>query len=62
MRVNVDETKVVISGEWRKVGQTAGGWLCGVSGEGVGDDSIWCAGCRRWVHRCGGMWVACTEM
>jgi len=40
MRVNMNKTKVVISGEWQKVKQKAVIWSCGVCGRGVGNNSI----------------------
>jgi len=42
MRVNMDKTKVMISGERQKVTQKAVRWPCGVSGRGVGNNSIQC--------------------
>jgi len=39
MRINMNKTKVMISGEWQK----AAGWPCGVYGRGVGNNSIQCA-------------------
>jgi len=36
MRVNMNETKVMISGEWQNVKQKAVRWPCGVCGRGVG--------------------------
>jgi len=56
MRVNVNKTKVMISGERRMVWQRAAGWPCGVCNGGVGGSSLQCAGCQKWVHgRCGGV-------
>ena len=40
MRVNMNKTKVTISGERHKVTQKAVTWLCGVCGRGVGNNSI----------------------
>ena len=39
-RVNMNETKVMISGEWQKVAQKAVRWPCGVCNRGVGNNSI----------------------
>jgi len=36
MRVNMNKTKVMISGKWQKVMQKAVRWPCGVCGRGVG--------------------------
>ena len=39
MRLNMNKTKVMISGERQKVRQTAVRWPCGVCSKGVGSDS-----------------------
>ena len=49
MRVNMNKTKVMICGEWRKVMQKA--VRCGVCGRGVGNNSIQCTSCKKRVHR-----------
>ena len=37
--------------------QSAVGWPCDVCGGGIGDGSIQCTGCQRWVYRrCNGVW------
>jgi len=51
MRVNMNKTKVMISGEQQKVMQMAVRWPCGVCGRGIGNNSIQCTSCRKWVHR-----------
>ena len=56
MRVNMNKTKVMISGEWQKVMQKAVRWPCGVWGRGVGNNSIQCTSCQKWVHKkCSGI-------
>jgi len=56
MRVNMNKTKVMISGERQKQVQKAGRWPCGVCGNGVGSNSIQCTSCRKWVHKkCSGI-------
>ena len=56
MRVNMNKTKVMINGEWQKVTQTAVKWPCGVCGRDVGNNSIQCTSCTKWVHRkCSGI-------
>jgi len=56
MRVNMNKTKVMISGERHKVMQKAVRWPCGVCGRGVGNNSIQCASCQKWVHsKCSGI-------
>jgi len=51
MRANMSKTKVMISAEWQKVMQKAVGWPCGVCGRGVGNTSIQCTSCQKWIHR-----------
>ena len=56
MRENMNKTKVTISGEWQKVSQKAVRWPCGVCGRGVGNSSIQCTSCLKWVHKkCSGI-------
>jgi len=56
MRVNMNKTKVVISGEFHKPVQKAAGWTCGVCGRGVGSNLIQCTSCNKWVHKkCSGI-------
>jgi len=51
MRVNMNKTK-----EWQMVTQKAVRWPCGVCGRGVGNNSIQCTTCQKWVHRkCSGI-------
>ena len=50
MRVNMNKTKVMISGERQKVTQKAVRWPC-VCGRGVGNNSIQCTSCQKWIHR-----------
>jgi len=42
MRVNINKTKVMISGEWQKVMQKAVRWPFNVCDRGVGNNSIQC--------------------
>jgi len=55
-RVNMNKTKVMISGKWQKVMQKAVRWPCGDCGRGIGNNSIQCTSCQKWVHRkCSGI-------
>ena len=55
-RVNMNKTKVIISGERQKPMQKAARWPCGVCGRGVGSNSIQCTSCQKWVHKkCSGI-------
>jgi hypothetical protein len=56
LRVNVAKTKVmkcaVQSGQVEKSGR----WPCAICWKGVGANSIWCEGCKQWVHKiCSGI-------
>ena len=42
MRVNMNKTKVMISGERQKLRQKAVRWPCGVCSKGVGSNSLQC--------------------
>ena len=51
MRVNVNKTKVMISGERQKVRQKAVRRPCGVCSKGVGSNSLQCTSYQKWVHK-----------
>jgi len=51
MRVNMNKTKVMISGERQRVTQKAVRWLYDVCGRSIGNKSIQCTSCQEWVHR-----------
>jgi len=56
MRVSMNKTKVMISGERQKVRQKAVIWPCGVCSKGVGSNSLQCYSCQKWVHKkCSGI-------
>jgi len=56
MRVNMNKTKVMVSGERQKPVQKAARWPCGVYGRGIGSNSIQCTSCHKWVHKtCSGI-------
>ena len=56
VRVNMNETKVMISRERQKPLQKAARWPCGVCGRGVGSNLIQCTSCHKWVHKkCSGI-------
>jgi len=50
MRINMIKTKVMINGEWQKVTQKAVRWPRGVCGRGLGNNSMQCTICQKWVH------------
>jgi len=51
LRVNMNKTKVMISGEQQKVTQKAVRWPCDVCGRGICNNSIQCTSYQKWVHR-----------
>ncbi len=56
LRVNMEKTKVVISGEEPRIRMESGRYPCGCCRGGVGENSVWCAGCEQWCHqRCLGV-------
>jgi len=56
MRVNMNITKVMISGERQMVRQKAARWPCPVCSKGVGSNSLQCTRCQKWVHeKCSGI-------
>ena len=56
MRVDMNKTKVMISGERQMVRQKDVRWPCGVCSKGVGSNSIQCSSCQKWVHKkCSGI-------
>ena len=56
MRVNMNQTKVMISGERQMVRQKDVRWPCGVCRKGVGSNSMQCSSCQKWVHKkCSGI-------
>ena len=50
VRVNMNKTKVMISGERQMVRQKDVRWPCGVCSKGVGINSIQCSSCQKWVR------------
>ena len=56
MRVDMNKTKVMISGERQVVRQKDVRWPCGVCSKGVSSNSIQCSSCQKWVHKkCSGI-------
>ena len=51
LKANVNKTKLMVSGEWQKIMQKAVLWPCGVCRRDVGNNSIQCTRCQKWVHR-----------
>ena len=56
LRVNKSKTKMMVVGREPELRQQRGRYPCGVCGEGVGANSVWCSGCSKWCHgRCSGI-------
>ena len=56
MRVNMNKTKVMISGERQMVWQKTARWPCEVCNKGVVSSSLQCTRCQKWVHKkCSGI-------
>jgi len=51
MRVNMNKTMVMIIGDQQNVRQKAVRWPCSVCGSGIGNNSIQCTSCQKWLHR-----------
>ena len=56
LRVNAGKTKVMICGTGLDLLQSSGEYPCAVCRTGVGNNSIYCYGCKLWVHKkCSGL-------
>lgn len=55
-RVNMEKTKIMVTGKRTQENIRSGRYPCGVCGRGVGVNSVLCTGCDRWCHgRCSGL-------
>ena len=56
LRVNAGKTKIMICGMGLDLLQSSGEFPCAVCCTGVGSNSIFCNGCKHWVHKkCSGL-------
>ena len=56
LRVNAGKTKIMICGTGLDLLQSSGEFPCAVYRTGVGSNSIFCKGCKHWVHKkCSGL-------
>ena len=56
LRVNMEKTKIMVSGFNLQTLKHSGKYLCSVGRKGVGSNSIYCAVCSHWVHKkCSGV-------
>ena len=51
LRVNAGKTKIMICGTGLDLLQSSGESPCAVCHTGVGSNSIFCSGCKHWVHK-----------
>ena len=51
LRVNAGKTKIMICGTGLDLLQSSGEFPCAVCHTGVGSNSIFCNGCKHWVHK-----------
>ena len=56
LRVNEGKTKILICGTGLDLLQSSGEFPCAICHTGVGSNSIFCNGCKHWVHKkCSGL-------
>ena len=56
LKVNMEKTKIMVSGKESSNRVKVGRWPCGCCGKGVGVNSILCVKCNKWCHlRCSGL-------
>ena len=56
MRVNAGKTKIMICGMGLDLLHSSGEFPCAICRTGVGSNSIFCNGCKHWVHKkCSGL-------
>ena len=51
LRVNAGKTKIMICGAGLDLPQSSGEFPCAICRTGVGSNSIFCNGCKNWVHK-----------
>ena len=56
LRVNAGKTKIMICGTGLDLLQSSGEFPCAIRHTGVGSNSIFCNGCKHWLHKkCSGL-------
>jgi len=56
LKMNTGKMKVMFSCSMKDKVEEKGKWPCGVCKKGVGNNSIPCHGCKKWIHkRCSGV-------
>jgi len=51
LKVNVGKTKVLKCKGGSGTVEKSGKWPCGVCNKGVGNNSIFCTKCDKWIHK-----------
>ena len=51
LRVNMEKTKIMVSGMNLYLLKKSGKDPCGVCQKGVGSNAIFCGGCLCWIHK-----------
>jgi len=51
MKTNTGKTKVMFSCSMKDRVEEKGKWPCGVCKKGVGNNSILCHSCKKWIHK-----------
>jgi len=51
LKMNTGKTKVMFSCSMKVRVEEKGKWPCGVCKKGVGNNSILCHGCKKWIHK-----------
>jgi len=61
LKMNRGKAKVMFSCSMKDKVEEKGKWPCGVCKKGVGNNSILCHGCKKWIHkRCSGVKEDCV--
>ena len=61
LKMNTGKTKVMFSCSMKDKVEEKGKWPCGLCKKGVGNNSILCHGCKKWIHkRCSGVNEVCV--
>jgi len=51
LKMNTGKTKVMFSCRMKDKVEEKGKWHCGVCKKGVGNNSILCHSCKKWIHK-----------
>ena len=51
LKINMEKTKLMVTGNKAREGIQSGRWPCGCCGRGVGSNSVLCMNCNKWCHQ-----------